>query len=187
MKKTNKIMNVASFATSCLVTCIVTGMFAGSAQAQTSKTSGTEDFRPYTVKFGVYAPSSGDARAQSGQFLLGVEGTYVVQHVESGGPSTVVGLGYYERNGLRILPLTLTQMEARLGSSMYNGFGIGAYNVRPSLDTGDNRNKALFGVHYLIGKNLDESRFVEARYNYANSYNSKFSINGFQLSYGVRF
>jgi hypothetical protein len=163
---------------------------ASSVQAQSmgkmEKQEALADAKPYTMKLSVFAPSGTDARAQAGQALVGFEGTYTLQRMELGKQLTVFGLGYYERDGLRLMPLTITQIEKKDGG-MYHGYGIGAYNTRPSIDLGDNRNKALFGVHYLVGKNLDADRFVEVKYNYVNEYNSSFSINGFQLGYGVRF
>jgi hypothetical protein len=164
--------------------CIVAGVTSVSnVQAQTN--GGETYTRPYTLKLGVYTPSGTDARAQAGQVILGFEGTYNLQRDDLENQNTILGVGYYERNGLRIMPLTLTQLQQK--GNQYTGYGIGAYNARPNIDQGDNRNKSLFGVHYLIGKNLDENRFVEAKFNYANQYNTNFSVNGFQLSYGVRF
>jgi hypothetical protein len=163
---------------------MVTGTFAGNAHAQ-SGSQGAGEAHPYTVKLSVYTPSGSQARAQAGQLVLGVEGTYAVQSSPLEGQSTVFGLGYYERNGLRFMPVTLTELQQK--GNQYTGFGLGGYNARPLVDVGDSRTKVLFGLHYLIGKNLDANRFLEAKYVYANHYNVDYSFNGFQLSYGVRF
>lgn len=163
--------------------------FVGGAQAQTRS---KYDINSSAIKIGFYSPGSGQARQGGGTHILSLEADSVVQYVPERNETSVLSLGYIERDNLRIIPLTLTQLthDAKRTSSYdyYYGYGLGVYSARLNLggtETTSGATKTLIGAHAVIGLNLTEKTFLEAKYLYPGKYDSKF-IGGLMVSYGIR-
>lgn len=163
--------------------------FGGSAQAQTRS---KYEVNSSAIKLGFYSPGSGQARSGGGTHILSIEGDTVVQHVPERNETSVLSVGYIERDNLRIIPITLSQLthDAKRTSSYdyYYGYGLGIYSARLNLggtETTSGATKTLIGAHFVLGLNLTETTFLETRYLYPAKYDDKF-IGGLQVMYGIR-
>jgi hypothetical protein len=159
---------------------------AGAARAQEA------GIKPLAVKVGAYLPSDMDARSASSDILLMVEAEYTIQNiVESNYFSQVqVGIGYTERDELRIIPVTLSQVfrnsNAAPGAGYYVGIGLGVYFTELNLPDTSGETKSLFGGFVVGGLDFGGSLFAEAKYHVISRYDRK-NVDGLQLAVGVRF
>lgn len=147
--------------------------------------------RPYAIRIGDYIPSESDAQRAGGTHNLAIEFDYTVQRIAERSSVAVVSLGYIERDNLRIIPFTLSQIYREpgysfLGRGYYYGGGVGIYAVRLGLPDTSGDVKGLFGVHALVGIDVSDTLFVDAKYHYPFHYDSKF-FGGLQIGAGVRF
>jgi hypothetical protein len=163
--------------------------FAGSAQAQTRS---KYEVNSSAIKLGFFSPGSGQARVGGGTHILNFEADSVVQYIPERNETSVLSIGYIERDNLRIIPLTLSQLthDAKRSSNYdyYYGYGLGIYSARLNLggsETTSGTTKTLIGAHFVMGLNLTETTFLEAKYLYPGKYDNKF-IGGLQLMYGIR-
>ena len=162
---------------------------SGGAQAQTRS---KYDVNSSAVKLGFYSPGGGVARKGGGMQILNFEADTVIQHIPEHNESSVLSIGYIERDGLRIIPVTVSQIihdEKRTSAyDYYYGYGLGIYSARLNVggsDTTSGAIKTLIGAHVVFGVSLTETTFVEARYLYPSKYDNKF-IGGIQLMFGKR-
>jgi hypothetical protein len=142
------------------------------------------------LKVGAFLPSKSDAKRGGGDSLLSLEADYVVQSFPSVNLSNVVSVGLIERDNLRIVPLTLSQIYHDLRQttsySVYYGYGLGLYSARLNIAETSGNTKLLFGGSFVAGFNVGSSSFVEAKYHYISKYDQKF-IGGVQFMVGTRF
>jgi hypothetical protein len=162
---------------------------AGSAQAQTKN---KYDVNSSSIKLGFFSPGSGQARLGGGTHILNLEADTVVQYIPERNENSVLSIGYIERDNLRIIPITLSQIthdnKRTSGYDFYYGYGLGLYSARLNLGGGETTSgstKTLIGAHAVFGLNLTETTFMEAKYLYPGKYDDKF-IGGLQLMYGIR-
>lgn len=159
---------------------------SGSAQAQ-SRYSQTNSV---SLKVGAFLSSGKDARRAGGREILSFEADYVVQQIPEQNQIGVLSIGYIERDNIRILPLTISQItyDSQKVSSytLYHGFGIGLYSAHLDVADTSGRTKTLFGGLATVGLNLSDRTFVEAKYHYISKYDTKF-IGGLQFLVGARF
>ena len=177
------LLRVAAVCTLSLLT------LSGSAQAQTKNKYAVNSS---AVKLGFYSPGSGQARKGGGTQILNFEADTVIQYIPERNESSVLSIGYIERDNLRIIPLTLSQLthdnKRTSGYDYYYGYGLGLYSARLNLggtDTTSGTTKTLIGAHFVFGLNLTESTFIETKYLYPGKYDDKF-IGGLQVMYGMR-
>jgi len=144
------------------------------------------------IKLGFYSPGSGAARQGGGSQILNIEGDMVIQYVPERNETGVISVGYIERDNLRLIPITLSQIthdsKQTSGYDFYYGYGIGLYSARLNLggaSTTSGLNKTLIGAHAVFGLNLSESTFLEAKYLYPGRYDGQF-IGGLQIMFGRR-
>lgn len=141
------------------------------------------------IKLGFYAPSKSTARTAGGDSLFSIEGDYVIQSVPERNETSVLSLGYIERDDLRILPLTLSQIthdhKRTSAYDFYYGYGIGLYSIRLNTPETSGNTKVMPGAAFTFGLNLSSSTFIEAKYHYISHY-EKQDVRGFQLFLGAR-
>lgn len=156
---------------------------SGNAQAQSQTNS-------VSLKVGAFLSSGKDARRAGGREILSLEADYVVQQIPEQNQIGVLSIGYIERDNIRILPLTISQItydSQKVSSySLYHGFGIGLYSAHLDVADTSGRTKTLFGGLAVVGLNLSDRTFVEAKYHYISKYDTKF-IGGLQFLVGARF
>lgn len=145
-----------------------------------------------SIKLGFFSPGSGSARQGGGTQILSAEADMVIQYVPERSETGVLSIGYIERDNLRIIPITLSQLthdhKQTSGYDYYYGYGIGLYSARLNVggaNTTSGASKTLIGGHAVLGLNLSESTFIEAKYLYPGRYDNQF-IGGFQLMFGRR-
>lgn len=162
---------------------------SGSAQAQTKN---KYDVNSSSIKLGFFSPGSSQARRGGGTQILNLEADTVVQYIPERNENSVLSIGYIERDNLRIIPITLTQLthdnKRTSNYDYYYGYGLGIYSARLNLggaDTTSGTTKTLIGAQFVLGLNLTESTFVEAKYLYPSKYDNKF-IGGLQIMFGMR-
>ena len=178
--------NLLRMATVCGLSLLT---LTGSAQAQTRN---RDDVNSSSIKLGFYSPGSGIARRAGGTQILNFEADTVVQHIPERNETSVFGVGYIERDNLRIIPVMLSQLthdNKRTSSyDYYYGYGLGIFSARllaGGTDTTSGQTKTLIGAQFVAGLNLTESTFVEAKYLYPSKYDQKF-IGGLQIMFGMR-
>lgn len=141
------------------------------------------------IKLGFFSPGSGAARRGGGSQILNIEGDLIVQHVADRNETGVLSIGYIERDNLRIIPITLSQLTHKsAGYDYYYGYGIGLYSTRLNLGgatTTSGASKTLIGAHATLGLNLTATTFIEAKYLYPGRYDNQF-IGGLQIMFGRR-
>lgn len=147
--------------------------------------------KPYAFRIGDYIPSESEAQNAGSTHNLAFEFDYTIQRVPERGSVGILSLGYIERNDLRIIPFTLTQVYRDpnvnfAGHPVYWGGGIGIYAVRLSLPDTSGDVKGLFGLHALVGLDISDNVFIDAKYHYPFHYDRKF-FGGLQVGAGVRF
>lgn len=158
------------------------------ARAQNSTRS---EQKPLALKIGLFIPSNNDARASGiGDRILAIEADYTVQTLLDSNSISVASIGLIQKDDLRILPVTISQVFRDPGNSSgndyYYGFGIGIYATSLKLPDTSGETKNLFGGFIVVGMDLGQSVFVEGKYHYISKYDNKF-IGGLQLSVGGRF
>src|SRR5438045_2120528 len=89
---------------------------------------------PFAVSVGSYLPVEADAREAGGRFMWMVEASYTIQDLPEYNSAGVFSIGYTERDDLRIIPFTLSQIvrgrdTVFTQSNYYWGAGIGLYSV----------------------------------------------------------
>ena len=166
---------------------MATSLVAGPSAAQTpSADTGTS----MAVRVGSFSPAKSYARSESGNGIFSIEADLTLQRVPERHESSVLSIGYIEKNNLRILPLTLSQIthdrRRTSGYDFYYGYGVGLYSIRLGGASTTGNTKVMPGALATFGLNLSDSTFVEARYHYTSDYESK-DVRGLQLSLGVRF
>jgi hypothetical protein len=167
-----------------LAATILTG---GIAQAQTERRFTVNST---AVKAGVFMPSGKEARNGGGRQIFMLEADYVAQYIPERAQTNVVSIGYIEKGGLRLIPMTLNQLfhdnKGRTRYDVYYGYGLGIYSARLStLDT-SNGSKLLLGGALTAGWNINDKSFLEAKYHLLFSYNKR-DVGGLALMYGKRF
>ncbi len=162
---------------------------SGSAHAQTRN---KYDVNSSAIKLGFFTPASSQGRQGGGTQILNLELDTVIQYIPERNENSVLSIGYIERDNLRIIPLTISQIthdnKRTSGYDYYYGYGLGVYSARLNLGGGETTSgatKNLIGAHVVLGLNLTESTFVEAKYLYPSKYDSKF-IGGLQVMFGMR-
>ena len=178
--------NLLRVATVCALSLVT---LSGSAQAQTRN---RYEVNSSAVKLGFFNPGSGIARQAGGSQILNFEADTIIQNIAERNETGVLSLGYIERDNLRIIPLTVSQLvhdnKRTSGYDYYYGYGLGIYSARLNsggTDTTSGLTKTLIGAHFVMGLNLTEKTFLEAKYLYPAKYDQKF-IGGLQVMYGMR-
>lgn len=103
----------------------------------------------------------------------------------------VVSAGYIQGGGLRIVPLTIGRYFSPpnpLGSitgNVYAGVGLGPYFVRASSN-GDSQSKTTLGGYAVVGYQLPNPYFVEAKYHLVGKVGGV-RPSGLALAVGRRF
>ncbi len=142
------------------------------------------------LRVGAFSPAKAYARSVSANNLFSIEADLTVQSVPERNESSVLSLGYIEKGGLRILPLTLSQIthdrKRTSGYDFYYGYGIGLYSIRLQGAATSGTTKVMPGALATFGLNLSDSTFLEARYHYTSDY-EKNDVRGLQFSLGFRF
>lgn len=143
-------------------------------------------------KLGFFNPGSGPARQGGGTQILSAEADLVIQYIPERSETGVVSIGYIERDNLRIIPITLSQLthdkKQTSNYDYYHGYGIGIYSARLNIggvNSTSGETKTLIGAHAVLGLNLSESTFIEAKYLYPGRYDNQF-IGGLQIMFGRR-
>ncbi|MDX1934869.1 MAG: hypothetical protein SFU56_19905 [Capsulimonadales bacterium] len=175
----------AAMTTLCGFALIAAG---GTAHAQAVDESARKSF---AVRIGSYIPTEQDARRAGGTHNFSVEADWTLQRLPERSSVGVISLGFIEREKLRIIPFTLTQVFRDPGSNFfgkpyYYGLGIGLYTVRMQFPGTDDRIKHLFGGLVTVGVDLTPTIFIDAKYHYISKYDNKF-VGGTLLSVGTRF
>jgi hypothetical protein len=162
---------------------------SGSAQAQTHSRN---EVNSSAIKLGFYSPGSGQARQGGGTQILNLEAQTVVQYIPERNESSVLGIGYIERDNFRLIPITISQLihdnKRTSGYDFFYGYGLGLYSARLNLggsETTSGQTKTLIGAHFVMGLNLTEKTFLEAKYLYPAKYDNKF-VGGLQVMFGMR-
>ena len=143
---------------------------------------------PFAVKVGAFLPGDEDARNVSDDVIFILEADYTVQNLPESNSVTVASIGYTEKGGLRILPITISQVFRDRGatSPYYYGIGIGDYITRLDSPGASGKTKHLFGGFVVAGLDLRGPLFFEAKYHLVARYDNK-NVNGFQFTLGTRF
>lgn len=142
------------------------------------------------LKLGLFTPSKSAARQAGGNQLFSVEAETVIQHVAERRESNVLGVSFTERNDLRILAFTLSQLthDNKRSSSLdyYYGWGVSLNAVRVNSAEASGRTKIMPGIPVTFGVNLSPKTFVEAKYHFNPNYEG-IHLNGFTVALGTRF
>jgi hypothetical protein len=160
---------------------------SGSAFAQTKS---RYEVNSTAFKLGFFSPSGGPARRVGGSQLVNVEADVIAQYIPERMMTSVVSIGYIERDGFRMIPITVNQLfhdnKKTSGYDVYYGYGLGLYSARlATVDTSGSA-KTLIGGVLTAGLNLTETTFVEAKYHYVGRYDDQV-VGGIQLMFGRKF
>lgn len=177
------------------------------AQAQTTQSSSGSNqgqdnpqlTAPLAFKLGTYIPYGSDVRDRVGDVMFLAEAEYTIQNLFVTGGVTTLNVGFTERNGLRIIPITIAEIyRSRLRNNAgltlagsrdldyYFGLGGGIYPTRFRTNGGSDTTKSLFGGFAVAGLNISNGVFVEAKVHLIERFND-FDIGGVQLTAGIRF
>ena len=166
---------------------LMLGTTIQTAQAQTVS-EGSQ--RPFAVKIGAFMPVNKEVRTASGTFVGAFEADMTIQRFPEKSSVSLLSVGYIARGGLRIVPITISQIfrdpNNPSGRDYYYGLGVGLYSARLEREDTSDRVKNLLGGFGVVGLELSQSLFVEAKYHIISRYDSK-NINGVQVSLGRRF
>ncbi len=160
----------------------------GTARAQAVDESARKS---YALRIGTFIPTEQDARRAGGTQNLAIEGDWTIQRLPERSSVGVLSVGYIEREQLRIVPVTISQIYRDPGANFwgkpyYYGLGIGIYSVRMNYPGTDDRVKHLLGGLVTAGLDLTSTLFIDAKYHYISKYDNEF-VGGAQLAVGVRF
>lgn len=146
--------------------------------------------KPFAIKLGVYMPSVKEVREFSGVFNFSIEGDVVIQRFPEISSQSIFSIGYIEREGLRLIPVTVSQIfrdpNNPSGRDYYYGFGLGVYSTRLDAPDTTGRIKNLPGAFLVTGLDINEKLLVEVKYHILYRYDRK-NVNGLQISLGRRF
>lgn len=160
---------------------------ATAAKAQPVTESSRYD---WAVRLGTYIPTDDDVRRAGGTHNLAVEVDWVAQRLPGQQLTSILSLGYIERDGFKLIPATISLIRREysddLNKSYYYGFGGGLYQTRVRASDTSGENKWIPGGFIVMGVDLTDRYFGEFKYNYINKYDGKF-VGGSQLSVGIRF
>lgn len=144
---------------------------------------------PSSITAGVFLPSSSDAKNAGGstQFDVNFNYTLPVPNVTSVSSRTILGLGVEagSKSGKHetIVPITIGQIYSLSGGGVtqagqtYAGAGLGVYVLNQSgLAT-----SGKIGGYVQLGYNINDTTFVDAKYQGVKS------ANGFTANVGFRF
>jgi hypothetical protein len=168
------------------------GAVAFGAMSQTAHAQATETAaqKPFAVKISSYTPVNKGVREASANFIFGLEADWTIQDFSERNSLSILTAGYMERDGFRIMPLTVSQIwrdpNNPSGKDYYYGVGVGLYSTRLQAANTSNRVKNLLGGFVVVGMNLTPRYFVEGKYHLISRYDTH-NINSAQLSLGVRF
>jgi hypothetical protein len=173
--------------------CALTlGALVLGATMQTAQAQSTSDTpqKPFAVKIGVFTPINKEVRTASGNFIASLEGDVVIQRFPERSSVSLFSIGYLERSGLRLIPITVSQIfrdpNNPSGRNYYYGLGVGVYSARLERDDTSGRVKNLLGGFGVVGLELSKSYFIEGKYHVISRYDNK-NINGVQVSVGLHF
>ena len=140
---------------------VAAGLAPRAAQAQSS----------FDVKVGIFAPTSGQLRDNSGSTDFDVEGEYHIPNFGQG--HYVVSTGYLQNfnsgGRLRVIPLTVGRISSPWNPAggvtghVYYGYGIGAYFLH-AANNGVSDSNTRLGGYGLVGYHFPSAYFVEAKY-----------------------
>lgn len=159
---------------------------AESARAQ------SPNINPFSVKIGAFLPSKGETKDAGGSGMLMIEAEYKLPGFSEMNSDTVISIGYTDKSDFRLIPITISQImrspETTGRASYYYGLGLGIYATRLTIpgSSADGENKNLFGGFAVVGYDIKDDLFAEAKYHYVSKYNDK-TVNGIQLALGYRF
>lgn len=164
------------------------GATTQTAQAQTEVSQGSQ--RPFAVKIGAFMPVNKEVRTGSGTFVGAFEVDMTIQRFPEKSSVSLLSVGYIARGGLRIVPVTISQIfrdpNNPSGRDYYYGVGVGLYSARFEREDTSDRVKNLLGGFGVVGLEVSQNFFVEAKYHIISRYDRK-NINGVQVSVGRRF
>jgi len=146
---------------------------------------------PFSVSVGGYLPVENDGRQAGGKYMWMGEIAYTIQDLPEYNSAGIFSIGYTERNNLRIIPFTISQIvrgkdTVFTQNNYFWGVGVGLYDVRASLPDTSGKAKTLFGFDVEGGIDITPRVFFDVKYHYITKYDSKF-VGGFQVSIGSRF
>ncbi|GAB4455904.1 MAG: hypothetical protein OHK0029_12850 [Armatimonadaceae bacterium] len=163
-------------------------LFMGSsAQAQVLDPVLLPDF---AFRVGTYIPTDDDVRRAGGTHNLALEFDYIPQRFSQDNAYSVVSIGYIERDGFKLIPLTIAYIKREnseyLRRPYYYGIGGGLYQTRVRAVDTSGENKWIPGGFVVAGVDLSPRLFGEIKYHYISRYDGKF-VGGTQISAGIRF
>jgi hypothetical protein len=147
--------------------------------------------RDYSIKVGAFVPLKKEVRTAARTYSLAFEGDVVIQRFPERSLVSIASVGYIERGGYRMIPITVGQIYRDPGSPSpvryFYGYGLGIYSTRLNV-SGETSNKVknLFGGYLVTGIDFSERTFGELKYQWVSRYDRK-DPSGFQVSYGMRF
>jgi hypothetical protein len=161
---------------------------AGGTQARAQNESVRN---PFAVEVGSYLPVEADGRNAGGRYMWLVEANYTIQNLPEYNSAGVFSIGYTERDDLRIIPFTLSQIvrgrdTVFTQNNYFWGVGVGLYSVRLAAPDTSGTNKILFGFDVQGGIDINPRLFLDVKYHYISKYDGKF-VGGFQVGVGGRF
>ena len=170
----------------------LTLLTSGAAQAQVIETpvgAGPET-KSISVRVGAYLPSDATVRKYGGKSVPAFQVDYKLQIVPFQNSVGSIGVGYIERDNLRIIPIVLNQTwrepgRTFFGQGYYYGAGAGLYSIRLDAPDTSNKSKLLFGLNVHGGLDFNNTLFGDVTYQYVFKYDSK-SVSGFIISLGAR-
>jgi|GEM_PF-785287 hypothetical protein len=185
---TNKIRNTAVKAMLCGgMLALALSVTGSAASAQTIDPPLRFDFG---FRIGSYIPTESEIRQAGGTHNLTFDIDWVPEKFFDRRGFSVVSVGYYERDGFKMIPVTVGYMVREssdfLGRTYYYGVGGGLYQTRVNLPDTSARNKWIPGGYAAVGVDLTRRIYLDLRYHYVARYDRKF-VGGTQLSAGIRF
>ena len=148
---------------------------------------------PVRVKVGLMLPQDSDTKDFAGSRLLNGEVDVSLPNLGAGKYILTAGYAQGSRGGgkLRVIPVTVARVFgppnplSGVTGNVYFGLGAGAYFLRAS-GGGTSESKTRLGGFGLIGYQLPNPYFIEAKYHVAGSVNG-ISPNGLAIMVGRHF
>ena len=149
---------------------------------------------PLRVKVGALLPTQSETKDQAGDIIPAAELDVRIPKLFSGGSgSTFASIGYQDRSGLRVVPLTLSRTFGPknplkiVTGNPYFGLGAGVYFLNGDDGVGSSQSKTTFGGFAQAGYQFPNPYFIEAKYQIVAQKADGLSANGLMLFVGRRF
>ena len=149
---------------------------------------------PLRVKIGALLPTQSETKDRAGDIIPAAELDLRIPRLfASGSGSTYASIGYQDRSGLRVVPLTLSRtfspknpLKIATGNP-YFGLGAGVYFLQGDNGFGSSESKTTFGGFAQAGYQFPNPYFIEAKYQLVAQKADGLSANGLMLFVGRKF